>query len=72
MQTEESRFSFDSLQIMIDVIRVALNPSSPFIALTVTPCGLSLYSVLISVHCDIDAIQTPTPKLEFLFSQSEC
>ena len=57
---------------MIDVIRVALNPSSPFIALTVTPCVLSLYSVLISVHCDIDAIQTPNPKLEFLFSQSEC
>ena len=57
---------------MIDMIRVALNPSSPFVALTVTPCVLSLYSVLISVSCDVDAIQTPNPKLELLFSQSEC
>lgn len=53
---------------MVDVIRVALNPSSPFIALTVTPCILSLYSVRIFSKYDIDALQTSNWQLEFLFS----
>ena len=45
IRNEDAGYYFQSFQLLLDEIHLSLNPSSPFLAVTVAPVTISVYSV---------------------------
>lgn len=45
IRNEDAGYYFQSFQLLLDEVLLSLNPSSPFLALTVAPVTISIYSV---------------------------
>ena len=45
IRNEDAGYYFQSFQLLLDEVHLSLNPASPFLALTVAPVTISIYSV---------------------------